>query len=177
MRIKLSQQDWEQIGTQMGWLKSAQAFQGHGGYDKTTAEDFAKAALIAKEKAVKAARSLDGSRGENDMAKAATESYPSFTACSTPEEREECWHNLENYCEHLDGTLEDMRLNSGGIPRREGIHALSALREAMGMKTASGSSMEKSAARGTCWEGWEQKGMKEKGGKMVPNCVRKGNKD
>ena len=27
--------------------------------------------------------------------------------------------------------------------------------------------------RGTCWVGYTQKGMKEKGGKMVPNCVPK----
>ena len=27
-------------------------------------------------------------------------------------------------------------------------------------------------ARGTCWVGYQQKGMKEKGGKMVPNCVK-----
>ena len=27
-------------------------------------------------------------------------------------------------------------------------------------------------ARGTCWVGYTQKGMKEKGGKMVPNCVK-----
>ncbi len=137
MRIKLSQSDWKSIGQSMGWLKTAQAFQGQGGFDKTTGEHFAKAALIAKEKAMKAARSLDGSRGEENMAKAATETYPSFTECSTSEEREECWYELENYCQHLDGTLEDMRVNSGGIPRREGIHALSALREAMGMKTSS----------------------------------------
>ena len=26
--------------------------------------------------------------------------------------------------------------------------------------------------RGTCWVGYQQKGMKEKGGKMVPNCVK-----
>jgi hypothetical protein len=27
-------------------------------------------------------------------------------------------------------------------------------------------------ARGTCWVGYQQKGMKDKGGKMVPNCVK-----
>ena len=27
-------------------------------------------------------------------------------------------------------------------------------------------------ARGTCWVGYQQKGMKEKNGRMVPNCVR-----
>jgi hypothetical protein len=27
-------------------------------------------------------------------------------------------------------------------------------------------------ARGTCWVGYEQKGMKKKGDRMVPNCVR-----
>ena len=26
-------------------------------------------------------------------------------------------------------------------------------------------------ARGTCWRGFEQKGMKKKGNKLVPNCV------
>ena len=26
--------------------------------------------------------------------------------------------------------------------------------------------------RGTCWVGYKQLGMKEKGGKMVPNCVK-----
>ena len=26
-------------------------------------------------------------------------------------------------------------------------------------------------AQGTCWDGYEQKGMKKKGDKMVPNCV------
>jgi hypothetical protein len=30
--------------------------------------------------------------------------------------------------------------------------------------------------RGTCWEGYEQKGMKKKGNKMVPNCVPAGMK-
>ena len=29
-------------------------------------------------------------------------------------------------------------------------------------------------ARGTCWQGFEQKGMKKKGNKLVPNCVRAG---
>jgi len=28
--------------------------------------------------------------------------------------------------------------------------------------------------RGTCWEGYVQKGMKKKGGRMVPNCVPAG---
>jgi len=28
-------------------------------------------------------------------------------------------------------------------------------------------------ARGTCWEGYEQKGFKKKGNKSVPNCVKK----
>ena len=27
-------------------------------------------------------------------------------------------------------------------------------------------------ARGTCWVGYQQKGMKKKGDKMVPNCVK-----
>ena len=27
-------------------------------------------------------------------------------------------------------------------------------------------------ARGTCWVGYQQLGMKKKGGKMVPNCVK-----
>ena len=26
-------------------------------------------------------------------------------------------------------------------------------------------------ARGTCWVGYQQKGMKKKGDRMVPNCV------
>ena len=30
--------------------------------------------------------------------------------------------------------------------------------------------------RGTCWVGYEQKGMKKKGGKLVPNCVPAGMK-
>ena len=28
--------------------------------------------------------------------------------------------------------------------------------------------------RGSCWVGYEQKGMKKKGNKMVPNCVPAG---
>ena len=28
--------------------------------------------------------------------------------------------------------------------------------------------------RGTCWRGYEQKGMKKKGNRYVPNCVRVG---
>jgi len=28
--------------------------------------------------------------------------------------------------------------------------------------------------RGTCWHGYQQKGMKKKGNKLVPNCVRVG---
>ena len=31
-------------------------------------------------------------------------------------------------------------------------------------------------ARGSCWEGYEQKGMKKKNGRLVPNCVAKMNK-
>ena len=30
--------------------------------------------------------------------------------------------------------------------------------------------------RGTCWEGYQQKGMKKKGNRMVPNCVPAGMK-
>jgi len=29
-------------------------------------------------------------------------------------------------------------------------------------------------ARGTCWQGFEQKGFKKKGNRSVPNCVRAG---
>jgi hypothetical protein len=29
----------------------------------------------------------------------------------------------------------------------------------------------KTAKRGRCWRGFKQVGMKEKGGRMVPNCV------
>tara|TARA_A100001201_G_scaffold126551_1_gene111091 strand:+ start:548 stop:934 length:387 start_codon:yes stop_codon:yes gene_type:complete len=32
------------------------------------------------------------------------------------------------------------------------------------------------SSRGTCWEGYVQKGMKKKGGRMVPNCVPAGMK-
>ena len=32
------------------------------------------------------------------------------------------------------------------------------------------------SSRGTCWEGYVQKGMKSKNGRMVPNCVPKGMK-
>ena len=32
------------------------------------------------------------------------------------------------------------------------------------------------SSRGTCWEGYVQKGMKKKGGRMVPNCVPGGMK-
>ena len=32
------------------------------------------------------------------------------------------------------------------------------------------------SSRGTCWEGYVQKGMKKKGNKMVPNCVPAGMK-
>ena len=31
--------------------------------------------------------------------------------------------------------------------------------------------------RGTCWEGYVQKGMKKKGNRMVPNCVPAGMKE
>jgi hypothetical protein len=34
----------------------------------------------------------------------------------------------------------------------------------------------KEAKRGTCWRGYKQVGMKEKNGRMVPNCVRKDKK-
>ena len=30
------------------------------------------------------------------------------------------------------------------------------------------------SSRGTCWEGYVQKGMKKKGNRMVPNCVPAG---
>jgi len=30
------------------------------------------------------------------------------------------------------------------------------------------------ASNGPCWEGYVQKGMKRKGNKMVPNCVKAG---
>ena len=29
----------------------------------------------------------------------------------------------------------------------------------------------KNEAQGSCWDGYEQKGMKKKGDRMVPNCV------
>jgi hypothetical protein len=30
--------------------------------------------------------------------------------------------------------------------------------------------------RGTCWRGYEQKGFKKKGNRLVPNCVAVGKK-
>ena len=39
-----------------------------------------------------------------------------------------------------------------------------------GWRKTKGESIEE--ARGTCWVGYQQKGMKEKNGKMVPNCVK-----
>lgn len=30
--------------------------------------------------------------------------------------------------------------------------------------------------KGPCWTGYEKRGMKKKGGKMVNNCVKKGTK-
>jgi len=127
----------------MGWYreaqgemgKSAAAFQGMGGFDKVTADDFNRAAQMAKDKAIAASRSLDGMKGVDAMRTHSEESFPTFNACSTPEEREECWDNFSNYCDHLDGFLEEMRQN-WGIPRRESIGAITILKEAMKTRSA-----------------------------------------
>ena len=34
----------------------------------------------------------------------------------------------------------------------------------------------KTSEKDSCWKGYEQKGMKEKDGKKVPNCVKKESK-
>jgi len=155
MRIKLSQSDWREIGAKMGWLKKAQddmgksaaAFQGSAGYDKVTAEDFNRAAQMAKDKAIAASRSLDGIQGMDAMRAHSEEGFPTFTACSTPDEREECWYDFSNYCDHLDGFLEYMRERSGGIPRREHIAPLGVLNEAMKTRPAPSEASEMSAER------------------------------
>ena len=47
------------------------------------------------------------------------------------------------------------------------------LRSKSGMGKISHLGMESvDEARGTCWVGYQQKGMKEKNGRMVPNCVK-----
>ena len=62
--------------------------------------------------------------------------------------------------EKLYNKVSKMYKNASNSKKAEIISALSARMESV------------NEARGTCWVGYQQVGMKEKGGKMVPNCVK-----
>ena len=62
--------------------------------------------------------------------------------------------------EKLYNKVNKMYKNASNSKKAEIISALSAKMESI------------DEARGTCWVGYQQLGMKKKGGKMVPNCVK-----
>jgi len=62
--------------------------------------------------------------------------------------------------EKLYNKVSKMYKNASNSKKAEIISALSARMESV------------NEARGTCWVGYQQVGMKKKGGKMVPNCVK-----
>ena len=62
--------------------------------------------------------------------------------------------------EKLYNKVSKMYKNASNSKKAEIISALSARMESV------------NEARGTCWVGYQQKGMKEKNGRMVPNCVK-----
>ena len=62
--------------------------------------------------------------------------------------------------EKLYNKVSKMYKNASNSKKAEIISALSAKMESI------------DEARGTCWVGYQQLGMKKKGGKMVPNCVK-----
>jgi len=62
--------------------------------------------------------------------------------------------------EKLYNKVNKMYKNASNSKKAEIISALSARMESV------------NEARGTCWVGYQQLGMKKKGGKMVPNCVK-----
>ena len=72
-------------------------------------------------------------------------------------------------------------LNKYNKKRKKNMDALKKLKKKKPIKLRSKSGMGKIShlgmeavdeARGTCWVGYKQVGMKKKGGKMVPNCVK-----
>jgi len=76
--------------------------------------------------------------------------------------------------DNLKDTIKNLRKN---VDKKEEGFASAAQRRAAfasGYK-AKGKKKKKESvdeARGTCWVGYQQLGMKRKGGKMVPNCVK-----
>jgi hypothetical protein len=62
--------------------------------------------------------------------------------------------------EKLYNKVSKMYKNASNSKKAEIISSLSARMESV------------NEARGTCWVGYQQLGMKKKGGKMVPNCVK-----
>jgi len=85
---------------------------------------------------------------------------------------------LEEYCEVLsekkDACYHKVKARYDVWPSAYASGALVKCRKVgaanWGNKSKKKESVEE--ARGTCWVGYTQKGMKEKGGKMVPNCVK-----
>jgi hypothetical protein len=85
---------------------------------------------------------------------------------------------LEEYCEVLsekkDACYYKVKARYDVWPSAYASGALVKCRKVgaknWGTKSKKKESIEEK--RGTCWVGYQQKGMKEKGGKMVPNCVK-----
>ena len=81
---------------------------------------------------------------------------------------------LKEELDNLKDTIKNLRKN---VDKKEEGFASDAQRRAAfasGYK-AKGKKKKKESvdeARGTCWVGYQQLGMKRKGGKMVPNCVK-----
>jgi len=85
---------------------------------------------------------------------------------------------LEEYCnvlsEKKDACYHKVKARYDVWPSAYASGALVKCRK-VGAKNWGNKSKKKESveeARGTCWVGYQQKGMKEKGGKMVPNCVK-----
>ena len=84
---------------------------------------------------------------------------------------------LEEYCEVLsekkDACYHKVKARYDVWPSAYASGALVKCRK-VGAKNWGNKSKKESVeeARGTCWVGYQQKGMKKKGDKMVPNCVK-----
>lgn len=102
-------------------------------------DDLSFAAVEAQREAVEYADLMGGHKWRFKMKKISEEAYPAFAqskgSCSTPEDQEECWKELQRYCRHLSEELEEMR-GELRLSQRHVVDALSCLKKGKLMNPA-----------------------------------------
>ena len=175
MRMNLSRSDWVEIGTRMGWMKTAESTavnwrditaRYRAISEKLKGPDPLSRATVAY---IDQLRDIlrdmawgDGSGPGGEFMRAMNDATSKLLAVKDS--------LLRSQDDSFDG---DQKGSRGQVENAERYLAdsYSHIIEAHKLRVGGGADMGKSASGDTCWEGYTRRGTKMKGGRRVPNCV------